>query len=172
MTVEVRRLAGPPPHGFDCQREAQNRFLYDRAWQDQRERLTTTYLYYAFGVLAAYGTVCMDSLVLGTREKPRSARYRYIGALKIAQLGVNRAHQGQGLGQTVVADLIRLAYRISERAGCRYVTLDSARDLLGWYEYQGFVINKATQSAREAAGAGRGAENIAVSMRFDLGRRQ
>lgn len=171
MSVEVRKLGGTPPHGFDCQREAQNRFLYDRAWQDQRERLTTTYLYYTFGVLAAYGTVCTDSLVLGTREKPRSARYRYIGALKIAQLGVNRAHQGQGLGQTVVADMIRLAYRVSERAGCRYVTLDAERDLLSWYEYQGFVINKVAQKAREAAAATQGAENIAVSMRFDLGQR-
>jgi GNAT superfamily N-acetyltransferase len=169
MTVKPRKLKDAPPPGFDCQRHAQNAFLYERAWDDQRERLTTTYLYFVYGVLAAYATICTDSLVLGSREKPSTVRYKYLGSIKIAQLAVDRKHQGYGLGKTVVTDMIDFASRLSARVGCRYVTLDAHPDLVTWYERQGFVVNKIEQRAREEVASRHGASRGSVSMRFDLG---
>src|SRR5687768_15391632 len=91
----VRKLDGAPPAGFDCGREAQTRFLYDSAWHDQRQRVSTTYVYHAAGILAAYMSVCMDAITLGTREKPGALRYTQIAALKLAQLGVHQTFQGR-----------------------------------------------------------------------------
>lgn len=168
MRIKPRKLQAPPPPGFDCEQRMQNAFLHERAWVDQNERISTTYAYYVFEVLAAYGTVCMHSIVLGTREKPPTIPYRIVGALKLVQLGVDAAYQSQGLGQIVVTDMVELAIKLSARAGCRYVALDARPELVGWYERQGFVINKVEQRAREEAAAHRGASNIPVSMRFDL----
>lgn len=162
-------LAGEPPPGFDCGRETQNRFLYECAWRDQQERVSSTWLYYAKGLFIAYATVCLDAIPLGTREKPRTIRYKYIGALKLAQLGVDRRFHGSGLGTEVVADILDGARQAPVRFTCRYVTVDAQPDLVGWYGRRGFVINKLLQKQRLEAVAGkRDPADLAVSMRFDL----
>ena len=154
----IRKLDGSPPSGFDCGREMQNSFLYERAWEDQRESLSVTYLYFVKGMFAAYATVCMDSLELGTREKIFKVRYKYVSALKIAQLGVHRSFQGQGLGKLVVADMIAFAQEQAGKVGCRYVSLDAQPDIEGWYKAQGFKRNKLMQRSPHS-----------VSMRYDIG---
>lgn len=168
VLLAKRKLDGTPPPGFDCRREAQNKFLYECAWADQRQRLTTTYMYFAAGTAAAYLAVCMSAVVLGTREKPAALRYKTIGALKLAQLGVDHTLHGQGLGSLVVYDAVNLALELSRQVGCRYVTLDAHPDLVKWYERLGFVVNKAMQKQRIAAAADRNPDEIPVSMRFDL----
>jgi GNAT superfamily N-acetyltransferase len=168
--IVVRRLDEFPPAGFDCGRDAQNRFLRDSALRDQQEWLSCTYLHYVHGICAAFATVCMDSLPLGTREKPKSVRYKYVSALKLAQLGVDRRFQGLGIGREVIADVVALARLAAVAYGCRYVTLDAQPELVGWYQAHGFVINKLQQSQRIQALGGRGAGEIPVSMRLDLRR--
>jgi GNAT superfamily N-acetyltransferase len=165
----VHRLEDVPPPGFDCGREAQNEFLYEFAAHDQYEWVSCTYLHFLQGICVAYATVCMDTLPLGTREKPRSIRYRSVGALKLAQLGVDRRFHGHGLGREVIADVVALAHEAAARIGCRYVSLDAHPDLVGWYERHGFVVNKLHQKERIAAAAGNAdPAHLAVSMRFDL----
>lgn len=162
-------LEAPPPAGFDCARDAQNRFLYEHAWTDQEELLSMTYLYRVRQAVAAYATVRMTDLVLGTREKPRSVRYKHIGALHLAQLGVDRRFQREGLGRQVVGDVIGLGCELSEHVGCRYLSLDAQPDLVNWYEEQGFTINKVMQKQRiEQEGGKRMPGPLPVSMRFDL----
>ena len=43
-------------------------------------------------------------------------------------------------------------------------------DLVGWYQEQGFVVNKVVQKQRvdAAIASGRSVDDLAVSMRFDL----
>lgn len=167
--VVVHRLEDEPPLDFDCGRAAQNEFLHEFAAHDQGEWVSCTYLHFLQGICVAYATVCMDSLPLGTREKPRSIRYRTVSALKLAQLGVDRRFQGLGLGREVIADVVALAREAADHVGCRYVSLDAHPDLVGWYERHGFVINKLHQKARIAAAAGKSdPAHVAVSMRFDL----
>jgi GNAT superfamily N-acetyltransferase len=166
--LSMRRLDGDPSPGFDCGRESQTRFLYDYAWHDQRQRVSTTYLYHVLELLAAYATVCMDAISLGRRERPSAIRYQEIGALKLAQLGVDRMFQGRGYGALAVADTIALAVELSQRAGCRYVTVDAKPDLIGWYQSLGFEINQLKQKQRIAAVGDRNPDEIPVSMRFDL----
>jgi GNAT superfamily N-acetyltransferase len=166
--LRVQKLEDAPPSGFDCGRESQTRFLYDYAWHDQRQRVSTTYLYHVAGLLAAYATVCMDAISLGRRERPGALRYQEIAALKLAQLGVDRIFQGRGYGALAVASVIALAIELSQRAGCRYGTLDAKPDLVAWYQGLGFEINQLKQKQRIEAAGTRNPDEIPVSMRFDL----
>ena len=164
-----RHLDEPPSRGFDCGRDAQNRYLYDRAYDEQQQMLSATYLYYVSGILASYVTVCMDGVVLGTRERPVSIPYKQVSALKLAQLGVDAHFQGHGLGAFVVAGVFAMAGDAARQLGCRYVILDSKPDLVDWYSTLGFRINKVMQKQRiEAAAGKRNPAAVPVSMRFDL----
>lgn len=168
VILAKQRLEGTPPEGFDCRREAQNSILYEFAWPDQRQRLTTTYLYHAARGLVAYMAVCMDAVVLGTREKPAALRYKNLAALKLAQLGVDHTLKGRGLGTLIIYDVVNLAIELSQRVGCRYVTLDAQPDLVEWYQRLGFKINKVIQKQRLESAGTRSPDEIPVSMRFDL----
>lgn len=168
----IRKLDGPPAAAFDCGRAEQTAFFLERAFEDQRARLSVTYCYYFKGMLAAFATICSDALPLGRRERDRTIRYQDVGAIKLAQLGVDVRFQGMGLGRLVVADVIRRARRECDDVGCRYLTLDAQPDLVRWYERQGFERNELRQERRiqEALAHGRDPARIAVSMRYDLGR--
>ncbi|HEX8695555.1 MAG TPA: hypothetical protein VF746_24290 [Longimicrobium sp.] len=91
--LEQQKLDGFPPFGFDCHRPEQNAFLYERAWPEQQDSLSTTYLFFRDGRLAAYATVLMDSLSLSRSERG-SIPYRYVSALKLGQMGVDSRFQG------------------------------------------------------------------------------
>jgi GNAT superfamily N-acetyltransferase len=164
-----RRLEDPLLPPFDCRREAQNKFLHESAWHDQQEWISTTYLYYARGMLAAYATISASALTLGSRERPRSIRHKATSAIKLLQFGVDQRFQGLGVGTEVLADVIAFARECSPRIGCRFLALDAQPDLVRWYGARGFVINKAEQKQRIAAAMGkRPIEHLPVSMRFDL----
>lgn len=163
------KLDGHPPLGFDCGRTEQNAFLYERAWADQQESLSTTYLFFTGGAFVAYATVLMDSLPLSRSERG-SIPYRNVSALKLAQVGVSQRAQGQGIGTAVVGFALQLAEEVRERVACRYVTLDAQPDLLDWYGRLGFRQNRLRQQERveDAVRHERDPGQIPVSMRFDL----
>jgi len=94
--VLVRKLNGAPEAAFDCGRAEQTAFFHEYAYSDQKARLSVTYCYYFKGILAAYATICADALPLGRRERDRSVRYQEVGAVKLAQLGVDVQFQGIG----------------------------------------------------------------------------
>jgi GNAT superfamily N-acetyltransferase len=167
--VVNRKLDGHPPLGFDCGRQQQNAFLYDRAWLDQKESLSTTYLFYVGEVLAAYATLFMDSLPLSRRERG-TIPYRNVSSLKLGQLAVDRRFQGRGVGRYAIGFSIHLAAEVSDRVACRYVTLDAESDLVGWYGRFGFTLNRLHQKERmeDAVRHKRDPNHIPVSMRLDL----
>lgn len=143
----VQKLYGDPPLGFDCGRAEQNRFLYEQAWADQQELLATTYLFLSDDLLAAYATVLMGSLPLSRAERG-VIPYRYVSACKVGQVGVDRRFQAQGLGGFILTYAVSLAREVAARIACRYITLDSQPDLIGWYDRYGFTLNRLRQQER------------------------
>lgn len=167
---EIQMLDGPAPRRFDCGRDDQNAYLHERAWADQQEWISTTYLFFVEGLPAAYSTLCLDSVPLARDERGPAILFGRVGAVKLAQLGVHHSFQGHGLGATAVGFAIGAAWEIGRRIGCRYLTLDSQPDLTKWYAGQGFVRNRLHQEERirHAVKHGRDPARIPVSMRFDL----
>lgn len=170
--VEVSRLEGLPSRTFDCGRPMQNTFFRERSWHDQEERLSTTYTFEVHGIIAAFATVCMDSIPLSRSERGRTIPYSWISALKLVQLGVDHRFQSAGLGRWAVAYVVDFANELGVHVGCRYVTLDAQPELETWYADQGFVHNRLRQEQRisEALAHDRDPGRIPVSMRYDLRR--
>jgi GNAT superfamily N-acetyltransferase len=168
--LDVHRMEGPHTSPFDCGRDMQNLFLQDRAWADQQQRLSTTYLFRAHGLTAGFATLCMDAVPLGRQERGPLIRYQLVSALKLAQLGIDHQFQGQGLGRWAVGFVVDFANELTARLACRYVTLDAQPELESWYTEQGFRRNKLHQQQRlqDALIHHRDPAAIAVSMRFDL----
>lgn len=168
--LDFDRLDGPPPAHFDCGRDDQNLFLHQRAWLDQQALLSTTYLLKDGWSLAAFVTLCMSGVSLHRHERGPAIRYQDVGALKLAQLGVDQSFQRRGLGRDAVAFVIELARSSSKNFGCRYVILDAQPELESWYFDLGFVRNELQQERRtmDAIAHGRSPKQLAVSMRFDI----
>lgn len=166
----VRKLDGPPEPGFDCGHADQNSSLYQHAWTDQQESVSTTYKYYLNGVFAAFATVSMDGLPLSFRERGPRLRYETLGATKLGQLGVDLRFQGRGLGEAIVADIIGLARETGRNIGCRFVAVDARPGLDGWYEKLAFKPNRLLQQRRieQALEKRRDVQGLATSMRYDL----
>ncbi len=168
--MEMRVIEGQPPAGFDCGRDAQNGFLYARAWRDAKACVSVTHLLFIKGIMAGYVTLLTDRLALGPDEKPRGVTWRLVPALKIAQLAVDRRFAGHGLGRFLVGYVVEYARTFRGAVGCRMITLDAEPELVGWYEGMGFRRNHEEQAyrARSAAESGRDAGALPLSMRFDL----
>jgi GNAT superfamily N-acetyltransferase len=172
--LRVQVIDGQPDAGFDCGREAQNAFLYARAWRDAKAGVSATHLLFVKGVLAAYVTLMMDRIALGPLEKPRGVTWRLIPTLKIAQIAVDRRFAGRGLGSFVVGYVVELARNVRGGIGCRMVTLDAEPGMTGWYTSMGFLPNSEEQGYRLhlAQATRREPGDLAVSMRFDLRERR
>lgn len=172
--LNIILLDGEPPAGFDCGREAQNAYLYECAWRDFQQDLSKTHLFFIKGIFAGYVTLTMDALPLSSSEKDKGVRYPKLGALKLAQMGVDRRFQGQGFGRFLVGYAIQYARDAGIGVGCRYVTLDAQPDLVEWYQRQGFVRNKLDQKERiaRAIQGGRDPAALTISMRYDLRERR
>jgi GNAT superfamily N-acetyltransferase len=163
-------LDGDPPGGFDCGKDDQNQFLYERAWRDHEAGVSGTYLFYVKGMLAGYVTLMTDALLLHKRERGRGVHYQTVSAVKLCQLGVGVEFQGQGLGKQLVAFAVQIALTVANFVGCRYLTLEARPELVEFYEKQGFVQNELAQEVRkrDARAHSRNPDGIPVSMRFDL----
>lgn len=170
-SLELFPLEGPAPYGFRCKREEQNSFFYERAWPEQQQGFSLTYLAHLSGIVVGYMTVAMDAIPLQTREKPHSS----IGivrfpALKLAQLAVHVNWEGQGVGKHLVALAAGLGLDLRQRVGCRYLTVDAEPDLTDWYEKQEFRTNRLVQKELEERAAVRqvSVAELPRSMRLDL----
>ncbi|HEX6748825.1 MAG TPA: GNAT family N-acetyltransferase [Longimicrobium sp.] len=168
--IFIQRLDGPPEQGFDCGTTEQNSYLYDHAWADQEESVSVTYLHYVHGILAGYSTISMDGVQLSFRERGIRIRYETVGAVKLAQLGVDRAFQGCGLGSLLVDFVVAQARVVSTIVACRYVSVDARPGLEAWYERYGFRRNKLMQERmrRFALEKNRDPDRLATSMRIDI----
>jgi GNAT superfamily N-acetyltransferase len=168
--LRLVRLDGPPLERFDCGRTEQNEHLHLRAWGDQQQLLSTTYVVHHSGLPAGYVTVCMDSIPLSRKERGISIPYQQVSAMKLAQLGIDERFQGLGLGTDSVGIVVNLAHRVGKHVGCRYLTLDAQKDLVPWYESLGFKRNELRQQQRiaDALLHRRDPATIPISMRYDL----
>lgn len=168
--LKFHALDCPVNEAFDCGAAEQNDFLHKQAWYQQREGFSRTYLAYVGGMMCGYVTLTPSEIRLSRKERPETALFSRIGAMKLAQMGVDTRFAGHGIGSELVAFALIHARRIAQRAGGRFVILDAKPHLVAFYAKCGFVVNETAQAERvaEAAKSGRKDIDIAISMRFDL----
>jgi GNAT superfamily N-acetyltransferase len=137
---------------FDCGDQDLNDFLRHDAEKYQTELLSHTDLALLDDRIVGYITLLSDSIVLKTPEKKSvldklSDQHRSIyafPALKIGRLAVQTEYQHSGIGKWLLEHAIGTAVQMNFdlAVGCRFITLDAYPSAMGWYEKNGFVLNK------------------------------
>lgn len=156
-------------HASDPVAENVNGFLVDGRFLPGLEQgISSTYLLLDQEVdppLIGYATLTFDSVRLTNAEKNRMQDLLGIGefgALRIQMIGIDRRHQGKGLGTALLEAITGLARRLSADVALRFLLADANVRKVTWYSSHGFVGNRAE---RERA---RTDPKRSVSMRLDL----
>jgi GNAT superfamily N-acetyltransferase len=124
-------------------------FLSEDALENQKQRLSVTFLWFYEGKLVSYITLLNDKINLegDLKEffKERGIHYKSLPALKIGRLCVDDKFLRRGLGRSMILSAIQVANGINRnRAGCRFITLDAKRnpnpklDSIHFYKKMGF----------------------------------
>ena len=129
---------------FNCGDNELNRFLLEDALDEQEQRSNRTYLVYYLGEIAAYCSLCTDSIRLKEDEAKDDGTPRVVApAIKIARLARDIRYRGLGIGRFLVHMVYDLANRLTDDVGVRYLTIDAYPDRVPFYLSLGFKPNLA-----------------------------
>ena len=129
---------------FDCGREPLNRYLLTQSTQDQRRGVALPYVATLppSQQVVGYFTLSAASIDLG--DLPEKLRRKLpggavLGASLLGRLAVDRAHQGQGIGEFMLAAAVDLSFAQSSLACIALVVdaIDSAA--ADFYARYGFI---------------------------------
>ncbi len=138
-------------HSFTSYEKELVDFLREDALENQKQKLSVTFLWFYEEKLVSYITLLNDKINLegNLKEffKEKGIHYKSLPALKIGRLCVDNRFQRRGLGKLMILITIKIAQEISKnRSGCRFITLDAKRnqnperDPLLFYQKMGFSI--------------------------------
>ncbi|MCZ7385251.1 MAG: GNAT family N-acetyltransferase [Candidatus Methanoperedens sp.] len=120
-----------------------NDFLNNCALNDQNERVSRTYLCMWERSITGYVALVTDTLeVHAVDEKDGIKNYLYhkYPAVRIARLAVDRNFMNRGVGRFLLLVAIGMAIEVSNKIGCRYITVDSKPESIGFYEKHNFKL--------------------------------
>lgn len=140
-------------------------FFREFAGQNQwKHYIGVTYCLFRHGDPAAFVTVSVGSL--DPRDLPEEMRDSLPGyptpVLRLARLGVDRQHRGEGLGRELLIVAADIAVEVRMRAGCAGIVVDSKPDAVGFYERHGF---RALPITSRVAGAGAPPQRLFADLR-------
>jgi len=114
MNLRIEKLLrGHAVEGFDCGREALNRFLIRYTWQNQQAGASQTYIALADEQVAGYYTLVVGPVEYddaSERLKKGLARHP-VPIMLLARLAVSARWQGMGLGSGLLKDAMLPRYK-------------------------------------------------------------
>jgi hypothetical protein len=156
--VVIRRLAGSDDVSSFCCGYSQgdvdlNGFLRDDARPLEASHVTRVYVACSdAGEVVGFVAILADAIVLksGERKKlklPHRGMSKYVPALKVGRLAVSDdfRREYEGTGTLLVRQALDVAMLLSERAGCRLLTVDAYGKSVDFYLKRGFIKNKVSE---------------------------
>ena len=129
---------------FDSAAKELNDFLKEDALKNQKDLISKTYLCYHSNQLVGYVTLTTD--IIRKKDVRGGERievpYDEYPAIKIARLATDEKYEKRGVGIFLLLASIGMAADISEKVGCRFITVDSKRHSIEFYEKHGFKLVK------------------------------
>ena len=148
-TLEELEIVPPDPAihliaAFDCGHADLNDFIRNDWARQAEQRLSYTKVALYQNDLVGYITLLSDSIVLHEDEKnEHDFQVRHVAALKIGRLATDNRHKGQGVGKALMKYTVGVAFRMNEMGvGCRFLTCDSDKGAISFYERLGFVFSQ------------------------------
>ncbi|WP_304252424.1 GNAT family N-acetyltransferase [Parabacteroides gordonii] len=135
---------------FNCGDADLNDFLFNEAPLYAKALLAITYVYDDTESILAYFSLANDRISLSDFEKKtefnRFRRHRFVNAkriksypaVKICRLGVSENCKGEGVGSGLL-DVIKDFVTVSNKIGCRFLTVDAYREAIPFYIRNGFI---------------------------------
>ena len=128
---------------FDCGDDEVNRFLREQALQDHEKDMSRTMVLIDEADqtrIIGYHTLAMRQVLQEEIPNDKPKIKRSIPVVLLGQLGVDKAHQGHGLGDLLLMDAQARVDEISRRTGIRAMMLDARNERLAtWYEQHDLV---------------------------------
>jgi ribosomal protein S18 acetylase RimI-like enzyme len=128
---------------FHCKNDDLNDFLKNDAKKSQDDLISRTYLCLRQNSIIGYLTIVTDTIEVKLIERDDAVDgypYPRYPAIKIARLAVDEEFEGRGIGRFLLFWATGKVYQLSNEVGCRYITLDSKREALGFYQKFGFKL--------------------------------
>jgi GNAT superfamily N-acetyltransferase len=133
-------------NSFDCDDTDLNEYFHEDAINHREQLLTQTYyLTHAHtpGILLGLLDFCNDVIELkslnGKISVPKRKQYKYWPAVKLTRFGIAKQYQRQNIG-TKALNIVKILFITDNRTGCRFITVDSYPDKVGFYQKNGFEI--------------------------------
>jgi len=129
-------------------------FLIEDALDNQDKKVSVTYLWFlrSSNELIGYVTLLTDKISLSNILKEefqgKGIPYKSLPALKIGRICTENNFLRRGVGRLMIEFVIYKIREISEKCGCRFITLDAKRnsdrtkDSLHFYRKLGFEVLK------------------------------
>ena len=129
--------------GFDSGEPVLDEWLRRRAWNNLQASASRTYVICPKGALriVGYFAVSMGQILASeTTGAMRRNMPKFIPAVTLGRLAIDRAWQGKGLGRTLLADAIDRALRASIEVSARLVIVHAISDAAeAFYRHHGFT---------------------------------
>ncbi|NJD52760.1 MAG: GNAT family N-acetyltransferase [Candidatus Methanoperedens sp.] len=120
-----------------------NDFLKSNAIKDQEDRVSRTYLCFLGKTAVGYFSLVTDTLevhVVEGNDGIKDYLYRKYPSIRIARLAVDQKVKKKGIGKFMLLAAIGIAIDVSNKVGCRYITVDSKPESIGFYEKNNFKV--------------------------------
>jgi GNAT superfamily N-acetyltransferase len=128
--------------GFDCGREALNRYLQRYAWQNQQAGASQTYVGIVGDAIAAFYALAVGQVTHGEAPErlTKGLARRPIPIMLLARLAVDRIWRGQGVGKALLRDAIERTLQAADIAGIRALAAHAKdEEARRFYEHFDFV---------------------------------
>lgn len=129
--------------GFDSGNEQLDEWLKRRAFRNETEGASRTYVICINDVVVAYYCLATGAVALQLATgRVRRNMPDPIPVMVIGRLAVDRRWQGQGIGQALLRDALRRTLQAAEIAGIRAVVVHAiSEEAKQFYERYGFIAS-------------------------------
>ena len=128
---------------FDCGVDELNRFLQQQARQKTAKHISKTYVACqdsTSSIVLGYYTLTGYSVAIPPAHRDYKKYPHPLSAVKLARLAVDRAHQGQRVGERLLVDAIRKTVRVAQHMAVIGLFVDPTHlDIVPFYRQYGFL---------------------------------
>jgi GNAT superfamily N-acetyltransferase len=127
--------------GFDCGREALNRFLSRYAFQNQQAEASQTYVALSEKVVGYYTLVVAQVEYESAHQRlTKGLAHHPVPIMLLARLAIETSWQGRGLGSGLLKDAMQRTVQAADIAGIRAFAVHAKDDdARSFYEHFGFT---------------------------------
>ena len=118
---------------FCCGLDDMDNFLKKDALEQQKEKLSVTYLAMYKNKIIGFFSLLSDIIKLKDIDEEYDLPYMTCPAIKIGRLAVHEKYRSSGFGTTLLDNTCYQIKRISKIHGVRFITVDAYCDVRGVY---------------------------------------